>query len=301
MTELECVRAKKNRPRPPGRADVEGGRPLVLSWRRRAGPKDLGRFLGVNPSDGLAGESFDESNLGEIDLSRFDIARQATELAEVVGARRWGTNSGIPDTEFQRNNNLDFSSILSRRCADGPLEIDSAGVHTGIPERPLSHQSGVVQPDRRDCRRVRGRAGTLFIGTVTACAAVRPRSRTIRNQAGPAKPLRTTAERQLRRERTINDPAFVTVHTFDAVDWLRRRGFEFQPLNLNWARARIDEAPASAIRTRSLLMLALVNTGPRTSIGSILTCTEDQVRRLEDGAEPLAPNDEQRLRTALGI
>ena len=122
---------------------------------------------------------------------------------------------------------------------------------------------------------------------------------TIRNQAGPAKPLRTTAERQLRQKRTVDDAAFVTVHTFDAVDWLRRRAFEFQPLDVQWAQQQISGAREPATRTRALLMLALVNFGSRTAIASILNSSEEQLRLLEDGAESLGPADEQLLWAAL--
>lgn len=259
-------------------------------------------FLGVEPLNGLAGESFDEDSLCDIDLSRFAVAGQAAELAETTSNRSWGPEAGEPDTEDHRNYILDFfEHFLSTLPTVALGGEDSTNVGYGI-LRDLYLTSyawfGLVDAVADVFRDL----PQLYSIRLSDIARLSGRElRTIRNQAGPTKPLRTTAERQLRRQRTINDPAFVTVNTFDAVDWLRRRGFEFQPLSLDWGRRRMAEAVEPATKARSLLMLALINFGPRWSIASTLSCDEDQVRRLEDGDAPLAADDEQALRTAINL
>jgi hypothetical protein len=259
-------------------------------------------FLGVAPLDGLAGETFDEAGLRQIDLSRFEIARHVADLAEAVGKRSWGPDAGVPDTEDQRIYNLEFvEHFLSTLPTVALGGLDSTSVGSGI-LRDLYLTSyawfGLVDAVA-DAFRDENDHYSIELSDLARLSG--RDLRTIRNQAGPAKPLRTTAQRRLRREAAINDPAFVRVNTFDAVDWLRRRGFEFQPLSLDWARSRIGEAQDPGTRTRSLLMLALVNGGPRTWISSTLTCSEDRVRSLEEAVEQLTATDEQRLQSALSF
>jgi hypothetical protein len=257
-------------------------------------------FLGVEPFDGIASEFFDEDGLARIDLSRFAIAGQVAELAEAVVKRSWGPKAGVPDTEDLRNYNLDFfEHFLSTLPTVALGGEDTTSVGRGI-LRDLYLTSyawfGLVD-SVADAFRDHPH---LYSVELSDLARLSGRDlRTIRNQSGPSRALRTTAERHLRREGPIRDPAFVTVNTFDAVDWLRRRGFEFQPLALQWAGERIPEAPDAATRARGFLMLALVNLGPRPIIASVLACSEDRVRSIEEGAEPLAEADEQRLREAL--
>lgn len=257
-------------------------------------------FLGVEISDGLAAEAFDEAGLNKIELSRFEISQQVANLSHAVSNRSWGSKAGIPDTEDQRNYNLDFvEHFLSTLPTVALGGWDSTKVRSGaLSELYLNSLAwfslvdaiGGAFHDEPDLHSIE----------LSQLARLSGRDlRTIRNQAGPAKPLRTTAERQLRQKRTVDDAAFVTVHTFDAVDWLRRRAFEFHPLDVQWAQQQISGAREPATRTRGLLMLALVNFGSRTAIASILNGSEEQVRLLEDGAESLGPADEQLLRAVL--
>jgi len=261
-------------------------------------------FLGTGAIDGLAGEAFDEAGLRDIDLTRFEIAAQFSELARTVATRERGPKAGVPDTEEQRHYNLDFvEHFLSTLPSVALGGEDATSVRFGILKDiyltslawfDLVDAIANVFWDEPE--------PDLFLLELSELARLSGRDlRTIRNQAGPTKPLRTTAERQLRKDRSIKDAAFVTVHTFDAVDWLRRRSFDFQPISPEWAHKQIAAASKPATRARSLLMLALVNSGARPLISSTLACSDERLRNLEDGLEQLTPAEEQCLQAMLGL
>lgn len=259
-------------------------------------------FLGVEPFGGLAGESFDEAGLQGIDLSRFEIAHQFSQVAGAVTRRDWGSKPGVPDTENLRNYNLDFvEHFLSTLPSVALGGEDSTSVRGGI-LRDV-YLAGLAWFDVVDAvAAVFHEQPDLYSLELSELARLSGRDlRTIRNQAGPSKPLRTTAERQARRGRAIKDAAFVSVQTFDAIDWLRRRGFEFQPLSLEWVEERLADAASPTTRARCLLMLALVNLGARPVVASTLATSEDRLRDLEEGAKPLSPTDERQLKAALGL
>lgn len=259
-------------------------------------------FLGVEISDGLAAEAFDEADLSKIDLSRFEIAQQVADLAKAVSSRSWGPKAGVPDTEDQRNYNLDFlEHFLSTLPTVALGGWDCTSVRSGVlSDLYLNSLAWFSLVDA--IADVFNGQGDLHSIELSQLARLSGRDlRTIRNQAGPSKPLRTTPERQLRPKRTINDPAFVTVQTFDAVDWLRRRAFEFQPLDVTWAEECMLRAQEPTTRVRSLLMLALVNLGSRAAIARTLDISEENVRSIEEGTVPLRPADEQRLRAAMAL
>lgn len=257
-------------------------------------------FLGVVPFEGLACEAFDETNADSIDLSQFDIARQVDDLANFVEGRRWGPKAGIPDTECPRVDSLDFlEHFISTLPSVALGGLDTTSVRSGALKS--LYLASLAWLDLVDA------VGATFYDEVdlhsielSQLALVSGRDlRTIRNYAGPSKALRTTAERQQRRATEIGSAAFVSVHTFDAIDWLRRRAFEFSAISTDWALQRIAETSNRATIGRSLIMLALINVGSRDLIASILGCDEDRIRSLEDGLTPLTSDDERRLREGL--
>lgn len=266
------------------------------------GQKLRAEFLGVAPFEGLACEAFDEAVGAAIDLSQFDIARQVRELACAVSDRNWGSASGIPDTEYQRTENLDFLEHFMSSLPSVALGgLDATSVRNGALKTlyltslawfDLVDAVADTFNDEPDLHSIELSQLALLSGRDL---------RTIRNYAGPSKPLRTTSERHRRRTSDIANPAFVTVHTFDAIDWLRRRDFSFSLIKTDWARQRLAEASQRGTIARSLIMLALINFGPRDLIASKLGCDEDRVRALEDDRTPLTSDDEQRLHVVLGL
>jgi hypothetical protein len=266
------------------------------------GRKVRADFLGVAPFEGLACEAFDETNADAIDLSKFDIARQVGDLAKIVEDRRWGPKGNIPDTECPRVDSLDFlEHFISTLPSVALGGLDATSVRAGALKTlyltslawlDLVDAVGDTFHDEADLHSIELSQLALLSGRDL---------RTIRNYAGPSKPLRTTAERQQRRATEIGSSAFVTVHTFDAIDWLRRRGFEFFSISTDWALQRIAETSKPVTIARSLIMLALINLGSRDLIASKLGCGEDRIRSLEDGRSPLTSDDERRLREALAV
>jgi hypothetical protein len=259
-------------------------------------------FLGVASFEGLACEAFDEVNGAAIDLAQFDIARQVRELACAVSGRSWGSTSGVPDTEYQRTENLDFLEHFVSSLPTVALGgLDATSVRNGALK--TLYLTSLAWFDLVDAvADTFNDEPDLHLIELSQLALLSGRDlRTIRNFAGPSKPLRTTSDRRRRRTSGIADPAFVTVHTFDAIDWLRRRSFSFAAIDTAWVSQRLAEASKRATIARSLIMLALINFGPRNSIAAKLGCGEDRVRALEDERTPLTSDDEQRLHAVLGL
>ncbi|VWX57301.1 hypothetical protein [Sphingorhabdus sp. 109] len=245
-------------------------------------------FLGLTV-EGLAEENLSENDIASIDLGRFAVAEKIRGLHMMLEDRRLSLdNEHLPDVEFDRNDALDFlEHFLSTlpNVALGGIDFTSA-------------RNGEVRKVYNLAYAWLNLIETIegaFYGETESTLAVNDLAllteldtRTVRNRCGPGKIIRTSTTRAA-QQRGRASPAFVFLHSLDAIDWLRsRKDFVISTIDPAWlARQLHDANPANA--TRGLLVASVVNLGALSKIAPAHNVTPEHARDWFDEGRALPP------------
>ncbi len=256
-------------------------------------------FLGLKVT-GLADEELSDEEIASIDLRRFAIAERVRLLHAMLEGRFLSlTIANRPDVEFARNDALHFLEHFLSTLPDvalGGVDMTSAayGEVRKIYNLAFAWLNLIEAVE------------ASFFGETESTLAVTDLAllsglevRTLRNRCGPDKIIRTSATRTS-QDRGSASPAFVSLHTLDAVDWLKsRKDFEISPIEPHWILLQISGGRPENI-TRGLLIASIINLGPLDELVSILGFTSEEARNRFDIGEALPAEIIEALLKRLG-
>lgn len=255
-------------------------------------------FLGV-PVVGLADENVSEADVASIDLDRFAIAQSVRSLHTMLEYRNLSVGSKHrPDAEGGRNEALDFlEHFLSTLPSVALGGLDLTNVRNGEVRQIYNLAYAWLNLIET--------VEAAFFGEIESTLTVNDLAllsgldtRTLRNRCGPGKLIRTSATRAS-QERNSASPAFVHLHTLDAVDWLRgRKDFAISKIDPAWIARRLADAPP-ANASRGLLVASIINLGALSDLAPALGFTPEQARKWFDLCESLPPEIVNALATQL--
>lgn len=257
-------------------------------------------FLGICV-EGLADENLSDDDITSIDLDRFAIAQRIRNLHAMLDGRRLSLNhEHRPDFEDGRNDALDFLEHFLSTLPDvalGGLDLTSA--RNGEVRQIYSLAYAWLNLIETIEAAFYGETeSTLAVNDLALLSGLD--TRTLRNRCGPGRLIRTSATRAS-KARNNASPAFVYLHTLDALDWLRgRKDFAISKIDPAWiARRLADAKPANA--SRGLLVASIINLGPLSDLAPSFGFTPEQAREWFDQGGTLPPDIANALAQRLEI
>lgn len=275
---------------------------LYFTLARPYGALVRNEFLGI-AVEGLADEHLSDEEIAAIDLERFDVARRVSELLKMLQLRSLSLDSvHRPDSEEGRNNGIQFlEHFLSTLPSVALGGLDMTGVRHGDVKRvyTLGYAWLNLIDTIADAFNDRD-SSALTVSDLALLSGLDVR--TIRNQCGPKKQLRTSENRSS-LARGSAAAAFVSVHGLDAIDWLRtRKDFLISTIDPDWIKRRVAASRDSAPHTtRGLIIAAVVNHGPLLSLAPEIGATVEHVRQWFDHGAALPPVIAANLIELLGL
>ncbi|KZX94534.1 hypothetical protein A3718_07400 [Erythrobacter sp. HI0019] len=257
-------------------------------------------FLGV-PVEGLADENLSLEQVASIDLSRFAIADTVHRLHSMLEGRQLSLlSSSEPDSDYARQDALDFlEHFLSTlpEVALGGTDLTAAGY--GSVRRIYNLAFAWLNLIETIEEAFEGQTESALAVTDLALLSGLDQ-RTVRNRCGPKKEIRTSSDRSS-RDRASASPAFVRLHSLDAVNWLKeRKTFRIEAIDPAWIASRL-EGLNGAQATRGLLLASVVNEGPLTSLAEVIGSTPEKVRQWFDDGSALPADTLSALTSLLEI
>lgn len=259
-------------------------------------------FLGIEVR-GLAVENLSEEKVNAIELDRFDVARRVSTLLKMLQSRSLSLHvQQVPDSEDGRNDGVEFlEHFLSTLPSVALGGLDMTAVRYG--EVRSVYNLAYAWLNLIDCVADCFTSKDLFALTVGDLALLSGLDvRTLRNRCGPEKVLRTTPERtSLARDSAAK--AFVSIHVLDALDWLRaRKDFKISTIDPAWIKLQLAASLGNAPdMTRGLIIAAVVNHGPLSSLAPAIDATVEQTRQWFDEGTALPPATAEKLGQLLGL
>ncbi|MBX7540303.1 hypothetical protein [Qipengyuania sphaerica] len=254
-------------------------------------------FLGVTV-EGLADENLSPEQVASIDLSRFAIADTVHRLHSMLEERQLSLLSiGQPDADYARQDALDFLEHFLSTLPDvalGGVDLTAAGY--GSVRRIYNLAFAWINLVETIEEAFEGQTESALAVTDLALLSGLDQ-RTVRNRCGPKKEIRTSSNRSS-RDRASASPAFVRLHSLDAVNWLKeRKTFRIDAIDSAWISRRLDGLNG-AQTTRGLLLASVVNTGPLASLAEAIGSSPEIVRKWFDDGSAL-PADKLAAVTSL--
>lgn len=258
-------------------------------------------FLGVIVS-GLADELSDHE-IAAIDLGRFDVARRITALLVMLQSRSLSFEGAhVPDSEDGRNDGIQFlEHFLSTLPSVALGGVDMTGVRHGEVSQVYKLAYAWLNLIDTIANAFDDKDSSML--TVSDLALLSGLDvRTLRNRCGPEKQLRTSPTRSsLSRDSAA--AAFVSINGLDAIDWLRaRKDFKISVIDPQWIKRQVAGARDSVPHlTRGLIIAAVVNNGPLSSLAAGVGATVEDVRQWFDHGSALPPAVARKLSELLNL
>lgn len=263
-------------------------------------------FLGVRLFDGLASDAFlSDNDFAAIDPHRFEITRHALSLLAMIDARGLGAKSRphVPDTEITRNFELDFLEHFLSTLPTGELGVwDATHVRNGALKRLFDVSATWLNLIDAIRETFLDNAELFQLRVADLALLSGLELRTMRNRVGPDKPIRTTPKRRHQARRGLSDPAFVKVHTLDAVAWLiARPSFEIASIDTDWVGRQIHDLSTRAAIGRAAVMTGWLNVGPTKKLAAELDWNENQIVEWAESGPTDNADDAKDLAALVGL
>lgn len=234
------------------------------------------------PTDWFA----DQTALEQIDPHRHEITRRVLELRTLLLARSCGgkpddgaLDSDLMDQEYVQHIEL-FLSSLPEMMLGGQ---DWSGCRNGAVHDLLitgrAWQRLLASIDEG----TKGEFGIEYLTATDLALVAGIDVRTMRNQVGPSRALRTIA--QYREKRTsVQDRGFAAINRFDAVPWLfGRKDFRIASLKPGLFANRLSDIDDDLARGRSALLAAFVLGMRPDGLAKAMNAGPDAITALGDG------------------
>lgn len=278
---------------------------LLFTVGGEEGSRLQSAFLGAECHGQLATDVFlTPEEIGQIDLSRFQITSQVRRLHRMLESRSLSLSPDqhLPDANLIRQDALEFLehflSTLPHVALGG---WDATSVRNGELRRfyedcaawaDLIEGISDAFADEADLH-------TLRVADLARLSGLE--LRTIRNKVGPSKPIRTTPERA-HKSSVFSGDSFVGVNILDALNWLvERRNFAISTLDPAWVERQLACASELVTVGRSAVMLGLINVGTIQVMATSLGWTDEKLKLwAEDGPSGI-PEDAASLAELTGL
>lgn len=247
------------------------------------------KILGVPVGEGtLPTDMFGDDNIDEIPIEHLSIYQCVMGLRELLEMRSlgYGPKSEALDSDYIEQEYLNllelhlsalpemtFGGYNWGSCARGPLrELLLAG-------KAWHHLATMIDQGTQ------GEFEPEALTPTDLSIISDLELRSLRNQVGPSKKLRSV-ERYQPRKTQVGERGYAAINRFDALDWLvQRKGFAFAPVEKRLFANRLETLDNPINQARAALIVALIRGKTFTALAQDLDVQEEVLRELGDGSE----------------
>jgi hypothetical protein len=243
-------------------------------------------YLGVDDIQDLPSDLFTaESHFQMIDVSRHYIWTCIEKLHHTLDARIFAETPGAIEIEELEQEYLVFLELFLSSIPNVALGgWDGTSVRSGhlMTLFKLSSAWFRLGSDIHSALKGDWEERELQVSDLAILGGISERS--IRNQIGKNKPIRSDDIEGKITRKPLEGRAFVAPNLFDALDWLQKReSFNINQLSHAFIMSRVESAPKKSDKARSLLIAWMVNNGTIKGLANQQTVSIDDLKAVSDG------------------